>query len=224
MNPNLHLAYFIDFHGTICNDTFWGNVDLHDREVINEFLFKNNIDVVNDWMRGQIRYSDVINLISQETNYPRSFLLNKFVDSCQKMRIPDGIIENLRKLRKHSKLILITTNMDSFKIFTTASLQLYHVFDDVFNSSDFGLLKTDKAGMLFEIAQARHGLLSSSVCLIDDDPNVGNIFLQQGGGGYYRVRSLKETESLLAHLTSYSIDSDRGQVRDKRDLARRHLI
>ncbi|MEZ4104057.1 MAG: hypothetical protein R3B60_02090 [Candidatus Paceibacterota bacterium] len=45
-------ALFVDFDGTLCDERYWRSLPTEEYEAIQELLFKNNTQIVHDWMRG----------------------------------------------------------------------------------------------------------------------------------------------------------------------------
>ncbi|MEQ8543093.1 MAG: hypothetical protein RIB53_03715 [Roseitalea porphyridii] len=174
------------------------------RDAVNRFLFVENQNYAKDWMRGQRNYSEIINLVSNGTGISEYEIRDSLIKDCRQMRIDHRIIGNIKAIRGMGRVVLITGNMDCFKLFTVNVLGLHDIFDDVMSSFDFGLLKTDRAGLLFEIAEARLGIPISDSCLIDDDVTTGMLFTQLGGH-YIRVRNPEETARYTAGLIDLSV-------------------
>lgn len=72
---------FIDFNGVISMDNFWHtlthpNHELHEfHSKIENFLFKENIQIIQNWMVGKYSYKDIHFLLEKEIGLPADKLL-----------------------------------------------------------------------------------------------------------------------------------------------------
>jgi FMN phosphatase YigB (HAD superfamily) len=142
---------FLDWNKTLSHSRFWGHwQDInhphnHIFKNIQAILFSNPSDPINDWMRGKYNTEQIIDFLATTTHQDYQLLLSEFIKSCQEMKYSTSQIPLLvKRLRaKGVKVIIATDNMDSFTRWTVPALQLDKVFDDVLNSYDLHVLKTD---------------------------------------------------------------------------------
>jgi|ERR1044072_917799 FMN phosphatase YigB (HAD superfamily) len=186
-------AILVDFNGTISTDKFWRSLPPAQLDRIQNYLFGTNSDLVKSWMRGQIATQDIALSISQATNIDCGLLLSTLKADCETMFVDPDIICQLKLLRSRFQVHLVTANMDCFNQ-TVKALSLYNSFDDIINSAEIALLKTDNC--FFDWFSNRYNIPLSECALLDDDVSVGIEFTQRGGR-YFRVRNPAET---LAHL------------------------
>lgn len=199
MIKHAFLAYYFDFHGTLCDQLFWESMEAENRAKIDDFLFSRNKHLVKKWMKGQLSYLEISSIISEGTSIPKELIISTLKHDCRNMHFAPRLRSNILRLRETAKISLITGNMDCFSMFAMERLRLHELFDDVIVSADFGVLKTDLGGVLFEIAEARLGVPLSDSCLIDDDVKTGVSFSQLGGF-YLRVRNPDDTLSYTDSL------------------------
>jgi len=96
-------------------------------------------------MRGKYTSEQIIEFIAKNTQQDYQLLLNEFIKSCQEMKyVSPRIPQLIKKLRKKGiKVVIATDNMDSFTRWTVPALRLDVLFDDVLNSYNLKVLKTD---------------------------------------------------------------------------------
>jgi FMN phosphatase YigB (HAD superfamily) len=186
---------FVDFDGTICTDRFWQSLDEVARTQIQDTLFKDNHEMVYDWMRGKITSEEVNQNLANYLGIPYQQLWDTFVSDCSNMYVAPEILATIQTLRSRYYTVLITGNMDCFSRFTVPSLRLDQYFDTIVNSSDEGQLKTDNDGETF--LKYHKGNITDAV-LIEDSPHTCEVFTQLGGTA---MRVTAETRT-LSHLQS----------------------
>jgi len=172
------------------------------------WLFEENKDIVNTWMRGQINSIDICRMISTKFHIPFKTLWTELVYSCKTMGFcSDKIPVLLSKLReKGYKVVLATDNMDIFKKYTFVNKYIYNYFDSWLISCESGFLKQDfSLGILpfFHGYIKSHNLEYSNCLLLDDSIKESSNFHTLG------LRGIKITspESLIAHLESLLVQS-----------------
>ena len=139
MKPHL----FIDFDGTLCHDKFWRSSPTQFQELIQSFLFQENTDLINKWMRGYYTSEQINQLVADKISVDRNWLWNIFVDDCKTMRVSSDTLEMISLLRNKFSVVLITGNMDCFDRFTVPSLKLDKYFDLIVNSYNERMLKDE---------------------------------------------------------------------------------
>lgn len=172
---------FCDFDGVLCYDRFWRNLSPSESEKVQEYLFRDNIEIVNDWMKGKYSSEEINQMISEKTKIPFDRLWDIFVNDCKTMSVSVEALEKLNKLRDRYVVILITGNMDSFTRFTQPATNLNQYFDKISNSFHEGLLKTDQGGLIFIKYIEEYGALVNECYVLDDSKQINSIFASLGG-------------------------------------------
>lgn len=131
MNTHQKPIIFCDFDGVLCHDRFWRSLSPEQYEKVQEYLFGNNLDLVNDWMRGKYFAEEINQKVSENTHISYSILWNTFVKDCETMSVSAEALETLNGLRDMYTVILITGNMDCFTRFTRPAAELDQYFDHI---------------------------------------------------------------------------------------------
>ncbi|MFH1089816.1 MAG: hypothetical protein V1716_05345 [Candidatus Uhrbacteria bacterium] len=198
MTPKL---LFLDWDGTLCFDLFWRSLTSKNervREAVN-FLFSEEKDLVDDWMRGGFSSEEINARISEKSGCSFDELWNSFVYDCQTMNFDARLREKLSKIRQTSKIVLITGNMDCFKRFTIPALKLDDCFDDMVISCKVGYLKNEKGGQQFIDMVNKFEIELSDTVLIDDSDKVLKVFAELGGVAV-KTTGLNKTLEILNSL------------------------
>ncbi|MFH0906893.1 MAG: hypothetical protein V1829_01410 [bacterium] len=184
-------VFFIDFDGVLSYVPFWHslkdpNHELHNYlSSIENFLFKENSNLVNEWMTGKHSSEDIHRIISKNLNISYSSLFEAFEKDCKDMKVSKKVLNKLSNLKKDYYLILSTGNMDSFDRFTLPSEKyLFKVFDQIHNSFNLGMLKTSNNGEYFKNVVRDKKVSFSNCYLIDDSQKACNLFEILGGKAY----------------------------------------
>ncbi len=172
---------FCDFDGVLCHDRFWRSLSAAENEMVQEYLFKNNVDLVNDWMRGKYSAEEINQKVSENTGIPYDVLWDVFVKDCESMSVSPEALERLNDLRDRYLVILVTGNMDCFTRFTRPAAELDKYFDDISNSFEEGIFKTDEKGRIFVQFAEKYGIPIESCYVLDDSKNVNGVFAELGG-------------------------------------------
>ena len=188
----------IDFNYTLCFDYFWRSAEASERAIIAEFLFKQNIKLVDDWMIGKYSSEDINRFLAEKLNIDYEYLWNIFIEDCKTMYIEPELIALIKKLRQKAKVFLVTDNMDCFDRFTVPALSLHEVFDGIYNSYNHQCLKSSG---LFNVVKEIENIEFPHSLLIDDSKTVINIFTQLGGE-VLSVSSSEDTFEILTRLAN----------------------
>ncbi len=175
-----------DFDGVLSKDYFYANLKSAYPEVhqfIQKRVFGVGSKMPNQWMRGQLTSEQVNKFISDNTDIDFDKLNKLFIESVKAMRIDAGLIGLVKKLKVHSfKVALVTNNMDVFSTITVRHHKLDKIFSVIVNSFDYGIMKHDEDGKLFDIAMAKIAESDySTTLLIDDSEKARSVFEQKGG-------------------------------------------
>lgn len=179
-----------DFDGVLCHDRFYGErvktqyPEVHDW--IQENIFGDNDKLVKDWMRGKINAVKINQIIAEHTGINYEKLYKLFVESVRKMKVDERIIDVVQELKQDGRTLgIVTDNMDVFTEITASNHNLNELFDTIVNSADYGYLKKDENGKLFDIAMAAVGENNfSRTLLIDDSVSTIELYRQRGGNAF----------------------------------------
>ena len=196
---------FIDFDGVLSNMHFWHSLKnphhkLHNHlPSIKKFLFKENIDLVKNWMLGKHSSEYIHAFISENLNISYSLLFETFKKDCKNMKVSKKILNKLTYLKNDYYLILATGNMDSFDRFTLPSEKnISQIFNEIHNSFKLGLLKTSNNGEYFKKVITDRKTFFDKCCLVDDSRKTCDLFESLGGKAFYA----KKEKGILSFLDS----------------------
>jgi len=180
---------FFDFDGVLCHDYFYSNLKESYPEVssfIEKSVFGKGSEIPDKWMRAKLTMDDVNKMISQNTGIDFDLLSNLFIESVKMMRVDKNLLNLANHLKsKNIKVALVTNNMDVFNMVTIKHNNLDQVFLVIVNSYDYGLMKHDENGKLFDIALEKIGESDySNVLLIDDSAKMRAAFENKGGSTF----------------------------------------
>jgi FMN phosphatase YigB (HAD superfamily) len=191
---------FIDFDGTICFDYFWRSAPKEINAKIVKFLFHDNVNLIENWMRGKLSSEEVVKNISQNTGLDYTLIWDIFVQDCKNMYVRPDILRAISKCNVNNNTILITDNMDCFNRFTLPQIQFEKYFSYIFNSCDYGTLKDDAPtkGLFKKIIDLYDWDMKKSVLLDNSEKNC-KIFSELGGISFL-VKNAEDTLSTLKML------------------------
>lgn len=187
---------FVDFYNTLADDTFWNQLDDDIEAEIDTYLFSENRELADKWMRGEYTSEEIHKKVADELGYSYEKLWTGHKASCPVVEVVDGAEAALESVKDHAHLVLITDNMDCFDRFIVPHMPASGIFDEVYNSFNHGLLKTDKGGQLFERVANDHNTSLSDSFIIDDLQAVCETF-ENLGGTAFRIDSPDELVSAL---------------------------
>jgi FMN phosphatase YigB (HAD superfamily) len=182
---------FVDFNGVISQNNFWYTLshaehELHHfHEQIETFLFKENIQLVKDWMLGKYSSEEIHNILEEKLGVPFEKLYPIFVEETSHIDISTKILDQVKELRSEYVTILITDNMDSFDRLTLKfNPILTDAFDEIHNSYNIKQFKAGSEGKYFKETIGRHGAVTANCLLIDDSAGNCKLFEQVGGQAF----------------------------------------
>lgn len=179
---------FIDFDGTLCHQRYWRSLPAREHEMVQELLFRSDRALVDDWMRGRYSAEEINAIVAAHIGMDAGELWKLFVQDCETMTIDPQTLARIDALRASYRVILMTTNMDSFTRFTVPALHLETYFDAISNSYYEGKKKTDDGGSVFVAYADRSGVPIGRCILIDDQERVCAVFRSLGGTAYRVTR------------------------------------
>jgi FMN phosphatase YigB (HAD superfamily) len=174
-------ALFIDYHGTLCDDLFWKNLDPDSMKQVQTYMFKDNPEIISKWMKGEFTSEEINKKVADDLGIPFDVLWKGFVSGCEENVIDPKSLELIKELQKKYTAILITDNMDCFDRFTVPALKLKDYFNFIVNSYDEKMLKKENEGETFKIVADRLGISISNSILIDNYPKACGFFEKLGG-------------------------------------------
>lgn len=179
---------FVDFNGVVSYNPFWHSLRNKEHplhvymEQIENYLFKDAIEIVMDWMIGKHTSEEIHRLLEREIGVPYDTLFPLFCDECSHIDISHRILEHIQELRQWYHCVLITDNMDSFDRFTLPNNpMLYTVFNEIHNSYTMKRFKKSDEGAYFKEVVERQGAIFQNSILIDDSKNNCALFESLGG-------------------------------------------
>lgn len=193
-------AILFDFDGVLCKGRFYektllpGYPEIYNWIQINIF---SNRELIQDWMRNRVNSADINEVIARNTGIEYEFLNQMYEESIRRMEL-EKEVRNLAELIKISgkKIGIVTDNMDVFSRITTPNHQLDKLFDVIINSADYGVLKKEDGGRLFDIALTVLGEEIENSLMIDDSEATIELYKQKGGSGFI-YKSPAELKSFL---------------------------
>ncbi|MCX6790741.1 MAG: hypothetical protein NTV62_00930 [Candidatus Gribaldobacteria bacterium] len=182
-------AVLFDFDGVIGSGYFYAGLKKEAPLVYNfieENVFGSVSGKIDQWMKGQLTWAQVNQLIAQQTAFDEQKLYEYLVESIQQMKIEVRLLGLASQLQERGvKVALVTNNMDIFNEVTIDRHQLADFFPVIVNSCNYGLLKHENNGKLFEITleKLQHNSFSD-ILLIDDSVRATQAFQGKGGSAY----------------------------------------
>lgn len=193
-----------DFDGVLCKDRFYEKTLLPNYQKVYDWIQSTvfgNKELVWKWMRGQTDSIGINRLIAESTGIGFEKLIELYEESVRKMKLEKETIALVKSLKQSGKKVgIVTDNMDVFTNITIPSYQLNVLFDVTINSADYGLLKKDDNGKLFDIALASLDEKIENSLMIDDSDSTIKLYEQKGGKGF-RYHDMAELKSFLRHET-----------------------
>jgi FMN phosphatase YigB (HAD superfamily) len=196
--PRSIRAVVFDFHGVLSVDQYWQKTKASVFSCVQSSVFVETNSFVQDWMRGRITSEQVCSLLATKLNLDYKEVLTALVESCGTFHLQPRVLQRIKRLRATMPVFLVTTNMDCFTRYVIPQTDIEGEFDRIVSSSELGLLKEDNNGEIFERLANDVSIPVSEMCLLDDSPNIGNIF-ESLGGNYIHVEKgpLRESDFAL---------------------------
>lgn len=193
-------AILFDFDGVLCKGRFYEKTLLPDYAEIYDWVQTNifgNKDLVRDWMRNRVNSADINELIAKNTGIENEFLNQMYEESVRRMELEKEVINIAESLKLSGKKIgIVTGNMDIFTKITIPNHKLDKLFDVIVNSADYGILKNEDGGKLFDITLTALEEKIENSLMIDDSEAIIELYKQKGGNGFV-YRSPVELKSFL---------------------------
>ncbi|NCU37800.1 hypothetical protein EOL96_01915 [Candidatus Saccharibacteria bacterium] len=162
----------VDFDGVTSVGRFYATNNMSENALslcVSDFVFsKDNKKLVQDWMRGKLRYQDLHRLVEKKQGIGADQLDDLLKRSVKEMKMNSQMLAYLQKLRKQGIVVsLFTDNMDIFDTVSRYHHELDSQFDYIYSSSMYGQLKLENDTLLKKaIYDAR--TRPSEVAFVDD--------------------------------------------------------
>ena len=196
----LYQTVLFDFDGVLCRDRFYEKTLLPDYQNVYDWIQANvfdNDEIMPKWMRNELKSDDVNRLIAKNTGIVREVLNDLYMKSVRMMDLDRRVADLAKSLKLSGRKIgIVTNNMDVFSEITVSNHRLDKLFDVIVNSADYGRLKKDNNGELFDITFATLNESIKNSLMIDDSPSVIELYEKRGGKGFL-YKDFEELESFL---------------------------
>ncbi len=198
-----YTTIFIDWYITLSHSHYWEHLikdDKVDYELFSTWLL-DHMDYFNEWMRGRYSAKQIADLIAQDAEKDSGYILSELNKSCEMLtfEIPELADEISRLRQKGNRVVLATDNILEFSTITAPAQKLLDCFDDILNSAELGVLKSDLDGGFFDAYIEHHGIDAEKALLIDDSELVETA-LSDHPITQIRVKDSTETLKLLRSL------------------------
>ena len=200
---------FVDFNGVISYNPFWASLKKPSSAMhylskpIETFLFKNNFDLVVGWLKGKYTTEQIHDFLEKgmKIKFNKNELLKIFADDCAKIDISKKIMNELKQLKKHFKIVLMTDNMDTLNRFTIPNNPILNeVFDCIVNSYDLKMCKRDNNCKAFVDIVKKFNASAPHSFLIDDSPKNCDAFEKDLNAKAYCTKTEKDVLLVLKIL------------------------
>jgi len=175
-----------DFDGVLSHGRFYSGLIKKQPETyqrIEAEIFAPPAQLAVDWMRGKKSSRDINLHLSNITGLPAVELEGYLRRSVENMELEKSLLDLARDLRSDgAKTGIVTDNMDIFTDITVPRQNLEKIFDVIVNSADYGYLKQDRNGYLFDVACRELKKEDfKDVLLVDDSKSNCRLFTDKGG-------------------------------------------
>jgi FMN phosphatase YigB (HAD superfamily) len=194
---------FVDFNGVLSYKPFWFYLSEESHEhhrywnLIQDYLFKNNIEIVKKWMVGDYTSEEIHNLLESNLDIAYDKLYPIFVETCKNIDISEPILDQVRMLKNKYYTVLITDNMDCFDRYTKPNNpKMLEAFDQIDTSYNLKALKASNNGKYFvDTVKTINSFIEQSI-LIDDSSKNCALFESLGGRTYNVTGEAQVVEAL----------------------------
>lgn len=211
---------FFDWNKTLSYSRFWEQLEderhplYEEGKKIEQFLFKDNRNILNPWMRGKVTTDEVLDAISQGTGILRDILERELLESCRNMQFAfKELPEMITALKGRGiQCVIATDNMDTFRKYTISNMKLDDLFDNFLISCELGMLKFDidrknETLPFFDHYLAQIGLRYHDSILLDDHIDDG--YYASKGFRIFQVRNSQELRDCIERLLVLSDSKER---------------
>lgn len=194
-------AVIFDFDGVLCHEKFYKEMLLPKHQGLYDWIQGNifgNETLFRQWMRNEVGTGDINKLIAKSTGYKEEFLEDLLLKNIQEMRLNEEVFNLAKSLKElySKKIAVVTDNVDIFSTIIIKQHKLNAIFDAVINSADYGCLKTEQNGKLFNKALKILDEEIENCLFIDDAPRKVEVFKEKGGQAYL-YKNFEELNNFL---------------------------
>jgi len=200
---------FLDWNGTLSVSKFWERLANSKHryhgyfQPIEEFLFKKNDYLIKDWMLGRFDSEEICRIIGEGTGLDPKIIFEELEKSARQMKFVNPQIPAIiREIRKKTKVVVATDNMDTFERFTIPGMGLEKIFDGFLISCEIGCFKYDlsESGIpFFDNYLKANGLSYKEAVLVDDSEERTGTFEKLG----FLIRKVDSPNQLFNILREY---------------------
>lgn len=172
---------FWDWHGVLGTKGFWYQSAKEDPAIhaLVTFIF-NDVERVRSWMRNDITIHELIIDSGSAVTYEQlEQAFRRDWGEVTAMNMP--LLSSIKALYPAVPHSIITDNMDVFATYVTQNDFIRKTFENVFNSSEVGALKSDTEGLFEHALQATQRSSFAGALLLDDTPANCERFESLGG-------------------------------------------
>ena len=195
-------AVLFDFDGVLCHDRFYEEMLLPQHQELYSWIQGNifgNTDLFYQWMRNEVNTNDVNKFIAEGTGHKEDFLNDMLLKSLQGIRLDEKMLKLAKELKNlyGKKIAIITDNMDVFSTVIVKKHKLNEVFDVIINSANYGCLKIEQSGKLFDEALETLNEKVEDSFFVDNTIEKVEFFKQKGGQGFLYKDNFEELNNFL---------------------------
>ncbi len=201
----------IDWSKTLSDSLFWSQLSEKKHpynryyKKITNYLFVQNKDLVNLWMRGKYSSEEICKELEKVTGLQKEIIFKELIVSSQSMKLVSPKIPSLiKKIRKRGhKIVIATDNMDTFMRYTVPAMDLKSMFDGFLVSYELKCLKRDITNnklAFLDTYMKQNNISNSDVVLLDDSDDIKHDYQKAG----IKVVTIKDPGTLVKKLSEYA--------------------
>lgn len=174
------MRIFWDWDRTLGTKPFWHKLTDEDSDFAVRLTDLFASDDVRPWMRGAIRFEDIHSKFLK--GYDLVYLRERLAKDWQVADVfNDKLWSYYVELYPDAKHYVVTDNMDVFNDFVAANPAFFERFEKVYNSSDYGVLKSDHESLFGLIRKDLGDISFVGDLLLDDSAENCETFKSLGG-------------------------------------------
>ena len=170
MNKPAITTIFWDWHGTLSKAEF--SFDMTDIFARPEYF--------DLWMRGQVTADEVMKEFAPD--YSRQQMAEDLGKEWRGTEtLNHSLMQEVRERYPHAVWYIVTDNTDVFTDYFNQNDSLKELFRGVFNSADYGVLKTDNPSLYQKAIEELGNMDPANILAVDDSPEKLAMFSSLGG-------------------------------------------
>lgn len=206
-------AVLFDFDGVLMpHGSFWTSIDeIYPgmwEKLDKEFWGANDTkQLIIDWKIGKKNAWDIVEYIAHKFHLDATIIYNELVISAKEIVIDGQLLNYAQQLRQQGiKTAILTDHVDIFVDVIVPSNHLNNLFDAIFCSSVYGILKTTNDGAFISTAVQHLQIPMESVLVIDDWDLVCSLARKQGGEAYWYKGQQAHPQALRTYMQKHYPD------------------